>query len=63
MRVIAVESFTDKSGEFHPYGHEFEMAEGKEFSDLEAKGIVRKDDRNKASQPPAKKSRGAADSQ
>lgn len=46
MRVIAVQSFADAKGRFHPYGHEFEMEEGSELSSLVAKKILREDDRH-----------------
>lgn len=45
MRVIAVDSFTDDSGTFHPYGHEFTMADSAERARLLQAGIIRTDDR------------------
>lgn len=52
MRVIAVDSFTDDSGEFHPYGHEFSMADSPERERLLKAGTIREDDRRAKSSLP-----------
>jgi hypothetical protein len=52
MRVIAVDSFTDESGEFHPYGHEFVMADSPERDRLLKAGTIREDDRRAKSSLP-----------
>jgi len=46
MRVIALNSFIDEeTGERHPYGHEFNQAEGAKLNGWLATKKVRKDDR------------------
>jgi hypothetical protein len=57
LAVIALVHFTDKNGDFHPYGHEFEMADTPERAELIERGVIREDDRrSKFSAPPAAES-------
>jgi hypothetical protein len=47
MKVIALESFTEDNGTFHPYGHEFEMDDTAERAEYMELGLIREDDRLK----------------
>jgi hypothetical protein len=53
MRVIAVESFTDDAGDFHPYGQEFTMADTPERAELLQAGTIREDDRFRRAPEPS----------
>lgn len=48
MKVIAINSFTDNEGEWHPYGQEFDEPDGPRLDGWLKDGTVRVDDRMSA---------------